>query len=298
MKETQQKNAVVHEKTGSSAHAPFKGVHSFAGPSSCGKPQTLLGILLHNDQPFDEVIVFALQMSLLHAQKLKAPTLTVKEKKSKARAVLPKPEVLRSPEEVKSITDHLLGNHKQKKATHIVLDDLESEMMGGKSKWADSLVTTGCHHLGISACTLAQQPFVSRTARLQTDTMVLFAFPADTRSVHALARPMSPRDHGQHIRKMHEQATSQPHAHAWFAIDLKADQRREPMLKFCSNSWSKHFAPTQSPAMEKQSFNMSIMIRSSGNIFVGQALARNGVHQGIAEPVPTHGTASVAVACD
>ena len=163
-------------------------------------------------------------------------------KKKIKGTVLLKPELPRTPEEVKGITDHLLKNHKQSKATCIVLDDFQSEMMGGKSKWADSLATTGCHHLGISVYTLAQQPFVSRTARLQTDMMVLFAFPADMSSVHALARQMSPRDNGQHILKMYEQATSEPHS--WFAIDLKADQRREPMLKFRSNSWTKVFAPT------------------------------------------------------
>ena len=39
-------------------------------------------------------------------------------------------------------------------------------------------------------------------------------------------------------------------------------------------------------------------IQSSGNTFIAQTIAANGVQQGIAEPVPNYGSASVVVVCD
>lgn len=116
----------------------------------------------------------------------------------------------------------------------VILDDLMQEMKGNKS--LVQLFTRGCHHWGISVIHIVQNVFFEglRTARINTDYLVLFKNPADQLQAQILSRYLFPKKQA-YFMEAYSDATRAPHGYLF--IDLT--QKTEDIYRLKTDIFSK-----------------------------------------------------------
>lgn len=99
----------------------------------------------------------------------------------------------------------------------VVLDDMQAEC--SKSPMLDALFTKYTHHLSVSTIFLMQNIYCSntKTARVNTNYMVMFKSPSDKQQVATLGRQLYPSK-GKAFVKAYEDATAEPYS--YLVIDL------------------------------------------------------------------------------
>lgn len=110
----------------------------------------------------------------------------------------------------------------------VILDDLMQEMKGNKG--LVQLFTRGCHHWGISVIHIVQNVFFEgmRTARINTDYLVLFKNPADQLQAQILSRFLFPKKQA-YFMESYSDATKAPHGYLF--IDLTQNTEDDYRLK-------------------------------------------------------------------
>ena len=133
-----------------------------------------------------------------------------------------------------------------KKQKLVILDDVLEESMGGRqARFVSKLFTSG-RHLNCSVFQLLQRFMHQRGNRLNCEYLICGPTPADVGSLAAIARQISPEDHGKHILQCYRQATSRPHS--FLIIDLKS---ADPLLRLRDNSFDTVFAPNNQGGVEE-----------------------------------------------
>lgn len=204
-----------------------------SGPSGSGKTNFLLNLLLDKKQPFDEVYVFYTKSQRKYeilAEQIKCPI----------RFFIGLPTESQSDPNKGTISvqdfEQIINTDFDKIQRAIIFDDLMNEIE--KNKDVSKLFTAGCHHCNLSVITLTQKIFVNREQRLQTDYLVIFAFPADKSSIMQLARQLEPIEYKQ-IVQMYNEAINIPHG--FLMIDLKCERIGNPLLKYRNSDWDRIF---------------------------------------------------------
>jgi hypothetical protein len=118
----------------------------------------------------------------------------------------------------------------------VILDDvLEESLIGRTSKLVSKLFTSG-RHLNCSVFQLLQRFIHNRSNRLNCEYLICGPTPADVGSLAAIARQISPEDHGRSILECYRQAMSKPHG--FLIIDLKSS---DPRLRLRDDSFDTVF---------------------------------------------------------
>lgn len=104
----------------------------------------------------------------------------------------------------------------------LILDDLMQESKGNKN--FVQLFTRGCHHWGISVIHIVQNIFFEgmRTARINTDYLVLFKNPADQLQAQTLSRFLFPTKQ-KYFMESYADATKPPHGYLFIDLTQKTD---------------------------------------------------------------------------
>lgn len=98
----------------------------------------------------------------------------------------------------------------------VIFDDMMQELKNDKS--LIMLTTRGCHHLNISCIHIVQNVFFGdRTARVNSQYIVLLKYPSDKLQVNNLARQLFP-ENTKYFHESFEDATSKPHG--YLLLDL------------------------------------------------------------------------------
>ena len=110
----------------------------------------------------------------------------------------------------------------------VVLDDMMDEC--SRSPVLNALFTKYVHHYCMSVIFLVQNIFYSKTktARVNTNYMVLFKSPADKLQIATLARQLYP-NRGKSFLRAYEDATSEPYS--YLLVDLTQGTQEEMRLR-------------------------------------------------------------------
>lgn len=93
----------------------------------------------------------------------------------------------------------------------VIFDDYMMESKN--SPYINSLATKGCHHLGISCIQILQNAFYGgRTARINSQYMILVKNPSDQLQAATLARQLFPKN-SKYFLEAYEDATRNPHGY-------------------------------------------------------------------------------------
>jgi len=199
-----------------------------SGSTGSGKSNLLLNMCLDPKTPYDKLVIIYGVMQ---------PKLKILKKDFKGKGGVTLIEgVPDTPEDQARVQKMLEKSNAEGLQTAVVLEDVMDEVV--KSKWASRLFTQGSHHLNLSIISLCQKVFCSREQRLQSTFIVLMSFPADKTAIMALARQIMPERPALLI-EMYNQ--TQQKNFGWLGIDLRAERRGQPELKYRDGSFTRVF---------------------------------------------------------
>lgn len=204
------------------------GLIQISGSTGSGKSNLLLNMCLSPTTAYDAlVIVFGVMQ----------PKLKILQEKFKGKGGVTLIEgVPDNSEDQARVQKMLEQNNKKGLQTAVVLEDVMDEVV--KSKWASRLFTQGSHHLNLSIISLCQKVFCNREQRLQSTFLILMSFPADKTAIFALARQIMP-EKPKVLMEMYNQTQRQKFG--WLGIDLRAERRGRPELKYRDSSFTRAF---------------------------------------------------------
>ncbi len=124
----------------------------------------------------------------------------------------------------------------QHSCTLMVLDDLMQELQ--KHPALVSLFTRGCHHLGISLFHITQNIFFEnlRTARINTQYLVLMKSLSDKLQVHNLARQLYPGCTKFFIESYCD-ATKEPYKYLVVDLNMTTDEKLRLRTNIFPDEW-------------------------------------------------------------
>ena len=195
-----------------------------AGPSGSGKTEILYDLLMRQEHPWREVLLFAPKATIGQPAYKKMAEECEKLPK-KRRFELITHEGLPDKDMQDGIEEMCMQDPKPRL---IIMDDLFKE--AAKSKWFENLYTSG-RHAGLSVAALQQSIFPpgGKTARSNSEYLCIWNFPAAMDSISALARQLEPGKTAQFMDR-YKHATSKPHRP--LIIDLQCSIKGKPHLKY------------------------------------------------------------------
>ena len=195
---------------------PFRMI--VCGPSMSGKTRFLVNTL-KDIKKFDNVVIMAPRQSATQNDYVDLGKF-YGEDKMLIQIGFPDP----------LMTEHIFAQleigKEAKQTTLFIIDDLMEEAK--KSQFLSNLVTAACHHLGISIVLIQQTLMlanIGRTARLNSDYIVVFPMHMDKRAFNVMAQQMEPNE-WPHLVKKFEEVTSKPYTP--FIIDIKSRRENRP----------------------------------------------------------------------